>query len=97
MRSMCCFAQYPSLFSGGFISREAPDPKMCEKTSFSMTFKALGWTEKLAESTDKHTDPPNKTVITKVSGVAPAYGTTTNAVILAAITILKEVDKMPDK
>lgn len=70
---------------------------MQEQTHFSITFKALGWTEKLAAPTDKHTDPPNKKVITKVSGVSPAYNMTSITLILSAITILKEADKMPDK
>lgn len=68
-----------------------------KQTHFSTTFKALGWTEKLAESTDKHTDPPNKKVITKVSAASPGYEMTSTALILSAITILKEADKMPDK
>lgn len=93
---MLCL-QYPSLFSCGFVSHENPDPNIHEKISFSIIFKALGWSEKVAEPTDKHTDLPNKTVITKVSGVSPSYNLTATVLVLAAITILKEADKMPDK
>lgn len=89
--------QHPSLFSWGFVSREGPDPKVHEEVRFSITFKALGWTQKLAVPTDKHTNPPNKTMITKVSGISPAYNLTSSLLVLSAITILKESDKMPDK
>ncbi|EZA51718.1 hypothetical protein DMN91_003609 [Ooceraea biroi] len=88
--------RYPRLFSCGFVSRDGPDAKTLDQMHFSVTLKALGWTEKLAEPTDNHTDPPNKTVITKVSGDSPAYGMTSTALVLTAVTILKEKDKMPD-
>ncbi|XP_029169228.1 saccharopine dehydrogenase-like oxidoreductase [Nylanderia fulva] len=87
--------KYPALFSFGFISHEHPKQEAQDNARFSITFKALGWTEKLAEPTDKHTDPPNKKVITKVSGTS-AYDVTSIGSILSAITILKEADKIPD-
>lgn len=70
--------------------------KSLEDSRFSITFKALGWSEKLAEPSDKHTDLPNKKLIAKVHG-GEAYNVTCIAVILSAIMILKEADKMPDK
>ncbi|XP_011693212.1 PREDICTED: saccharopine dehydrogenase-like oxidoreductase isoform X2 [Wasmannia auropunctata] len=88
--------RYPALFTNGLISHENPDRETQKSAHFSMTFKATGWTEKLPEPTDKHTDAPNKTVITKVSGVSPAYEMTSIVVILSAITILTESDKIPD-
>lgn len=87
--------KYPALFSGGFVSHESPKQETQECSRFSITFKALGWTKKLAEPTDQHTDPPNKKVITKVSGIS-AYDVTSIGSILSALTILKEVDKIPD-
>lgn len=68
-----------------------------DNSHFTITFRAEGWTEKLAEPTDKHKDPPNKVLITKVSSVSPGYGATSIMALLSAITILKESDKMPDK
>ncbi|CAL1685659.1 unnamed protein product [Lasius platythorax] len=88
--------KYPALFSCGFVSHESPKLETQEQSRFSITFKALGWTEKLAEPTDKHTDPPNKKVITKVSSAFGGYDVTSIASILSAITILKETDKIPD-
>jgi len=89
--------QYPALFSYGLISHENPKPEVNKSTHFSMTFKASGWTQKLPEPTDKHTDPPNKEVIVKVTGDSPAYEMTSITVILSAIIILTETDKIPDK
>jgi hypothetical protein len=68
-----------------------------ENTHFSITFIAKGWTEKLAEPTDQHKNSVNKEMITKVSGVNPGYGATCTLLLIAAITILKESDKMPVK
>ncbi|XP_071642451.1 saccharopine dehydrogenase-like oxidoreductase isoform X1 [Temnothorax longispinosus] len=100
MTRMACgrnlLLKYPSLFSFGFISHENPNMETLKSTHFSVTFKARGWTEKLAEPTDKHTNPPNKEVITKVTGDSPAYEGTSIIAILSAITILNESDKIPD-
>ncbi|XP_011862887.1 PREDICTED: saccharopine dehydrogenase-like oxidoreductase [Vollenhovia emeryi] len=88
--------KYPSLFTFGFITHENPDPELWKSMHFSVTIKARGWTEKLAEPTDKHMNPPNKTLIAKVSGVSAAYEATSIMAILSAITILNEAGKMPD-
>lgn len=87
--------KYPSFFSCGYVSHEGAKPEDLEKIRFSVTFRAEGWTEKLAEPTDKHKDPPNKVMITKVSGSDPGYGGTSIMLVLSAITILKESDKIP--
>ena len=87
--------KYPTFFSGGYISREGPKPEILDNTRFSITFKADGWTERLVEPTDKHDKLPNKVMITKVSGTDPAYGATCVMLLLSAITILKESDKIP--
>lgn len=68
-----------------------------ENTYFSITFVAKGWSEKMAEVTDQHTEPPYKEVITRVTGRNPGYGATCTALLMSAITILNESDQMPDK
>ncbi|XP_006620843.1 saccharopine dehydrogenase-like oxidoreductase, partial [Apis dorsata] len=87
--------KYPTFFSGGYVGYEMAKPEDLDKIKFSITFKAEGWTEKLVEPTDKHKDPPNKVLITKVSGTNPGYGATCTMLLLSAITILKESDKIP--
>ncbi|XP_011172090.2 saccharopine dehydrogenase-like oxidoreductase isoform X2 [Solenopsis invicta] len=88
--------KHPALFSNGFITRENPNMENHKSMRFDMTIVAHGWTEKLVEPTDKHTDPPNKKVITKVSGESPGYELTSVVALLSAITILNEKDKIPD-
>lgn len=89
--------KYPKLFSGGLISHEGPSDEKMKNTKFAWTFYAQGWKkeQKLAEPTDQYTDPPSKTMIAKVSGSNPGYGATCVALVLSAVTILKESDKMP--
>ncbi|XP_071556972.1 saccharopine dehydrogenase-like oxidoreductase isoform X1 [Temnothorax nylanderi] len=90
--------RYPALFSCSSVKKENESlkPGMLKSMNFNVTLKARGWTEKLAEPTDKHTDRPNKKVITQVSGDFPTYEATSIIAILSAITILNEADKMPD-
>ncbi|XP_014219458.1 saccharopine dehydrogenase-like oxidoreductase isoform X2 [Copidosoma floridanum] len=88
--------KYPKLFSGGLVSKENPKPEQIENTHFSITFIGKGWMDKLAEPTDQHKEEPNKEVITKVSGVNPGYGATCTTLLMSAIIILKESNKMPD-
>ncbi|XP_003700852.1 saccharopine dehydrogenase-like oxidoreductase [Megachile rotundata] len=98
--SKCSFGRnlllkYPSFFSGGFISREGGKPEELENTHFCITFRAIGWSDKLAEPTDVRKEPPNHLLITEVKGKNPGYGATCTMLLLSAITILKESDKIP--
>ncbi|GLV31174.1 Saccheropin dehydrogenase 1 [Carabus blaptoides fortunei] len=89
--------KHPKLFSAGFASHEGPAEEVMQNTHFSITLVGKGWTsdKTLAEPTDQISEPLNKTVITKVSGVNPGYGFTCIALILCGMTMLKEADKMP--
>uniref|UniRef100_A0A1B6HJK4 Saccharopine dehydrogenase NADP binding domain-containing protein n=2 Tax=Homalodisca liturata TaxID=320908 RepID=A0A1B6HJK4_9HEMI len=87
---------HPKFFSFGFASREGPSESTRTGALFSLTFYGQGWTERATEG-QEHPEPPNKTMLTKVSGCDPGYGFTTTALLLAAVTILKESDKMPGK
>lgn len=88
---------YPKLFSFGAASHEGPSEETMKHSNFATTFKAVGWTEKAAEPDENHLEPPNKEMITRVSGVNPGYGFTCTALLMAAHTILREANKMPDK
>ncbi|ALC46573.1 CG5167 [Drosophila busckii] len=89
--------KYPGVFSGGFVSREGPSEARMERTFFKMTMKATGWpsSQRLAESTDQYTEPPTKTLMVRVSGPNPGYGSTCVALLSAAVTILRDSNKMP--
>lgn len=89
--------KYPGFFSCGFVSHEGPSEEDRKKVHFSITLFGEGWKEKLAEPTDQHDLPPNKQMVVKVSGNDPGYGLTTKSLLLTAITILKESNKMPGR
>ena len=56
---------------------------------------AKGWIEKLAENSDEHTSAPDSTIKARVSGPDPGYTATSTCLVQAAMTILKESEKMP--
>lgn len=88
---------YPKIFSLGFASHEGPSEDKSNAVHFKITIKANGWpsSEKLAEPTDQFKDPPSKNMIAKVTGQNPGYGATCVALLLSAVTILQDSDKMP--
>ncbi|XP_034936717.1 saccharopine dehydrogenase-like oxidoreductase [Chelonus insularis] len=88
--------KHPRFFSGGLASHEGPDPEILPKTHFSITLKATGWKEKLLNAHSMHSNSPNKEIIARVSGTNPAYGATCTMLMISALMILRESDKMPD-
>lgn len=91
------FFQHPKFFSGGLISNESPNEEAIKKLHFSLTIVAKGWTEKLNDPTEQHKEPPNKEMITRVSGVNPGYGTTCVTLLMSALMIVKESYRMPGR
>ncbi|XP_063242400.1 saccharopine dehydrogenase-like oxidoreductase [Bacillus rossius redtenbacheri] len=89
--------KYPGFFTGGMVSHEGPSEELMENTEFSLMVRGEGWQEKLAEPTDQHSEPPNKTMTVKVKGTNPGYGATCTMLVMSALTILKEADKMPGR
>lgn len=79
------------------FAHDSPPEQKLNRVKFAITFFGKGWSEKLAGAEDEYTTPPNKTIIGKVSGVNPGYGVTCFAVTLAAIVVLTEKDKLPEK
>lgn len=88
--------QYPKLFTLGLITHEEPSEKTLNQLEISLIFSARGWTEKLSEPSDVHSDLPNKEMIAKVTCCNP-YKVTAIIVILCALTIFKDSDKMPER
>ncbi|XP_055952596.1 saccharopine dehydrogenase-like oxidoreductase [Argiope bruennichi] len=87
--------KFPEIFSLGVFSRTPPKREKESTGSFSVIFKANGWSEKLSSPTDKHTEKPNKTMIAVMKGPDPGYITTAICIVNSAIIILKEKDKLP--
>lgn len=88
---------YPRICSLGFVSKDGVSDEQMNSSKFKMTFYAKGWDEKSTEPVDIYASPPNKTLIARVTGTNPGYGTTCAGVLLCAVTILKENEKMPGK
>lgn len=89
-------SNFPRLFSLGMVSKEGPAEADMNNTKFSMHFIGVGWAEKLADPCDEYTTPPTKKIITRVSAVNPGYGATCIALLLSAVTILKEEKALPN-
>jgi len=89
--------KYPRVFSGGLASHEGPSEEQMKNSYFDLTLFGEGWKEKLAEPTDQHDSPPNKHIAVKVSGKDLGYGMTCTILLLAAVTVLRESDKMPGR
>nr|CAD7420398.1 unnamed protein product [Timema poppensis] len=86
--------KHPRLLSGGLVGFD-PSEKAMNNLNFSFTLYGKGWKDKMAEPTDRHTEKPDKTLVVKVSGNNPAYGATCVALVLSAVTIVQQADKMP--
>ncbi|GFY42239.1 saccharopine dehydrogenase-like oxidoreductase [Trichonephila inaurata madagascariensis] len=87
--------KFPEIFSLGVFSRTPPKKEQASSGSFEVRFKAVGWSEKLSDPTDKHTEPPNKTVTGVLTGPDPAYISTAVCIVNSALVILSEKDKLP--
>ncbi|CAB3235863.1 unnamed protein product [Arctia plantaginis] len=87
-----CFAKllinYPRVFTFGFISEKGPTNEMTQKLKFRFLLNGVGW-----EAGDQNCEP-TKTMSVKVSGRDP-YDSTAIAVIMSAITIIKESSNIP--
>ncbi|XP_053679850.1 saccharopine dehydrogenase-like oxidoreductase [Anopheles nili] len=89
--------KHPKFFTFGYCSHEGPSERLMENAQFTMHFRGLGWdkTEKMLHPNDQFKSLPRKEIIAKVSGTNPGYGATCVSLIVAAVTILRESDKMP--
>ncbi|XP_063912283.1 saccharopine dehydrogenase-like oxidoreductase [Zophobas morio] len=89
--------KYPETFSGGLINRTTPSEEKTENIRFSMTLYGEGWKEKLPDADHQYSTTPNQVITVKVSGRNPGYGGTAIILVLAAITLVSDIDKMPSK
>jgi short subunit dehydrogenase-like uncharacterized protein len=87
---------YPDIFTFGLLSRTEPLEETMERTIFEVIIFGRGWEEEFSDPSDNHNLPMNKKLAVKVSGKNPGYGSTSIALLLSAMTILKESERMPD-
>ncbi|KAH9635099.1 hypothetical protein HF086_000820 [Spodoptera exigua] len=81
----------PKYWSGGYVTKEGPTANVTNNVHFTFEMVGKGW----PEGADVEKTPPNKTVVAKITGKNPAYGSTVVAVLMCAHTILKERQNMP--
>ncbi|ESO84484.1 hypothetical protein LOTGIDRAFT_222130 [Lottia gigantea] len=87
--------KFPSLFTGGLVTKGGPSKKQIEETSFSMTFYGQGYDSKIADVEVQHENAPSKKIVTKVVGPEPGYVSTPICLVQAAVVLNKEKSKLP--
>ncbi|GAB6031551.1 hypothetical protein CHUAL_009318 [Chamberlinius hualienensis] len=100
--SLCKFgrqllAKYPSIFTFGMFSNDGPSRKQVEETSFKMHLFGKGYASKITDPNAQHNDPPVKRQILTVEGPEPGYVSTPICMVSCAVTLLNEMDKLPNK
>lgn len=89
-----CFSKLliklPRLLTFGMVSEAGPSNKTRQNTKFRYTFNGKGW-----DVNDDLKSKPLKSLSVKVTGQDPGYDSTALAIIMCAITILKERSNMP--
>jgi len=86
----------PGLFTFGLFSQGGPTREQIKECSAFMTFIGYGYTEKLAEPEDQHPSPPNKKMIVRLDMPEIGYDATSQCMVQAGMTILRETDKLPE-
>ncbi|BHF72525.1 hypothetical protein SprV_0401559200 [Sparganum proliferum] len=87
-----CLLKYPGLFTFGLVSHEGSTRQQLKDSSFEATFIAKGY----ARTSDRSA-PPDKKLITRIRGPNAGYITCAICVVQAAVTLLHELDKMPNE
>ncbi|CAG9787158.1 unnamed protein product [Diatraea saccharalis] len=77
--------KYPRFFSLGYVSHKGPTEKIAKETKFKLSLLGKG----------VGSDSKEKSLTVQVSGADPGYETTSIAVVVSALTILLQNDKIP--
>lgn len=88
---------YPEFFSAGWFSKKSPPEEKIQKSWFQITLYGEGWKEKLTDKDDQYTKPCDKCIVGRVKGKNPGYGATCVCLVMSAIIIATENDKLPGK
>ncbi|KAL3226624.1 hypothetical protein MRX96_024826 [Rhipicephalus microplus] len=86
--------KFPGFFSAGMVRHGGPTREQALGCSFIMTMCGRGWREKLAENSDRHAGPMDRSVTVRLTGPDPAYVTTAVCMVQVAVVVLKEQQKM---
>lgn len=86
--------EHPKLFSAGGFSKTGPTRKQIEQSSFSFHMLATGYKDEIKEFNS--TRKQDKKITVKISGPEIGYATTPIAIVQAALTLIEEIDKLPE-
>lgn len=84
--------QYPQYLSFGAVSKEGPSQLKYKTAQFKHIYHLKGWAKGATV-----TSRPTHEMVTAVKGPNPAYGTTCVALLLSALALIAERDKIPGK
>jgi len=82
--------KFPEKMTAGIFNRNGPVRETLKDLKFTSTLIGRGWSEKLAEPSDEHSNKPDASIVVKVSGPDPGYGATSLMMVASAMTILRE-------
>ncbi|KAI8851739.1 CG2604-like protein [Chytridium lagenaria] len=87
--------KFPGFFSFGFFTRKGPTEAQMRDTSFTSTFRGVGYKSVVAagEAQGVIVGKPEYEIVTKVDGPEPGYVATPIAVLACAYTILEDREK----
>ncbi|XP_060526835.1 saccharopine dehydrogenase-like oxidoreductase isoform X2 [Cylas formicarius] len=85
---------YPEFFSFGMYSKTPPSEETIDNSRVQIIMYGEGWKEKFADKNHRYTTPVDKLIVGIVKSRNPAYGASCTALILSAITILTDTDKL---
>nr|XP_023024345.1 saccharopine dehydrogenase-like oxidoreductase [Leptinotarsa decemlineata] len=88
---------YPEVFSFGMVSKKQPSEEKIENSWFQVTLHGKGWSGPSEKGLNNYTIPYNKSILGRVKGRNPTYGSTCICLVCAAIVVLTESDKMPEE
>lgn len=83
---------FPRFFTAGFVSRNGPSEQSMKTSNACLTFHSKGWAPGSEEA-----EKPTHEIITQLKLQNIAYGATNVALLLSAITLLTERDKIPGR
>lgn len=87
--------KFPGLFTAGTFKKGGPTQAQIKGTSFSWTFLATGYSQKLADPEAPHEEEPDQKMTVKVSGPEMGYVTTPICMVQAAVVLVKEKSRLP--
>lgn len=87
--------KYPGIFTAGMFKKGGPSRKQIEGNSFSITIVGKGWKDKTTDPDTEHEGPPDRKIVTRVSGPEAGYVTTPICLIQCGVVMLKEKEKLP--